>query len=693
MNAIVQVSDFLTSSGSTEPVPLPLDGERFVPDEMHGNIELEHRHRYVFASQFVSGKTVLDIASGEGYGSALLAKTARHVIGVDISELAVEHARQRYHADNLEFVTGSCAAIPLADAAVDVVVSFETIEHHAEHEAMMREIARVLRPGGLLVISSPDKVEYSDKPSFRNPFHVKELYKEEFQELLSKHFRHVKLFGQRVVLGSVILGEPQSEGIRQQRPEQRGPQNPVDLEPLYWVALASEDSLPPAPDSIYNRPAATPDETAHQQRDSVLTRVIRALAVPHSERLRSCLQSKWYLERNADLVAAKVDPYEHWITTGAQEGRLPASDCLSLAEELLQEQLLQSGGQLKSQLGQSAGREQQLRQEVQDLSKQLQHSQIRADAILEQCRREALERLLQERRESQERLELAQKELFEQRASLQAEIARAQLEASKKIESQLRELAQRDKALTDQLQRQQEILETQRVQLTDAADRRLTALAAESSERERLLRHDVQSLRERLEEVQRQALQTLERADREATAQLASHLTSSMQREQAFAAQLLQQQEKFDSERVALSESTQKRLSSQAAQHTERELQLQQDAHNLQERLERIQRENREQMEAQLRQSVDREQAFAARLLQERERWDELIAAERSQLYAQYSTVLLSLKRNLDELQSSMSWRLAAPIRAMAAAFGAKVSLPRTEELESLIQLPRYRRD
>src|ERR1700694_2221819 len=124
-------------SDSVQPIPLPLDGERFVPGEMHGNIEFEHRHRYLFASQLVSGKAVLDIACGEGYGSALLAKSARRVIGVDIAERAVEHAKQRYQAENLEFATGSCAAIPLGDGAVDVVVSFETIEHHAEHEAMM----------------------------------------------------------------------------------------------------------------------------------------------------------------------------------------------------------------------------------------------------------------------------------------------------------------------------------------------------------------------------------------------------------------------------------------------------------------------------------------------------------------------------------------------------------------------------
>lgn len=185
---------------------LNFTGERFVP-EVHGNIELEHLHRYLFACKAVAGKTVLDIASGEGYGSAMLAQTAHKVIGVDISQEAVSHAQAKYQAENLEFRTGSCSAMPLDDASVDVVVSFETIEHHNEHEAMMREIKRVLRPGGVVVISCPDKLESSDKPSYSNPYHVRELYRDEFKKLLGLHFKKHSIYGQRVVYGSALFCE------------------------------------------------------------------------------------------------------------------------------------------------------------------------------------------------------------------------------------------------------------------------------------------------------------------------------------------------------------------------------------------------------------------------------------------------------------------------------------------------------
>src|SRR5687768_2473380 len=124
---------------------LDFTGERYVP-EIRGDIALEHLHRYLLAKQLVAGKTVLDIASGEGYGSSILAESAFKVAGVDISREAVSHAQAKYRAENLEFLLGSCSVIPLSDASVDVVVSFETIEHHDEHELMIKEIKRVLRP-------------------------------------------------------------------------------------------------------------------------------------------------------------------------------------------------------------------------------------------------------------------------------------------------------------------------------------------------------------------------------------------------------------------------------------------------------------------------------------------------------------------------------------------------------------------
>jgi ubiquinone/menaquinone biosynthesis C-methylase UbiE/GR25 family glycosyltransferase involved in LPS biosynthesis len=204
-----------------------------------GSIALEHEHRYRFCLEIVKGKRVLDIACGEGFGSDLLASCAEIVWGVDIDHQAVEHARSTYKKENLRFSVGSCSALALPDASVDVVVSFETTEHHADHEEMMIEVKRVLRPGGVLVISSPEKRAYSDERTFNNVFHVKELYKQDFQNLLASHFQNVLMFGQRIVYGSALLqegsGEIRSFGIGSTEPV------PGLRDPVYNVAIASDD--------------------------------------------------------------------------------------------------------------------------------------------------------------------------------------------------------------------------------------------------------------------------------------------------------------------------------------------------------------------------------------------------------------------------------------------------------------------
>jgi SAM-dependent methyltransferase len=181
-------------------------GERFIP-ELSGQIELEHLNRYYFVIKQIdlTNKVVLDLASGEGYGSDLLAKYSKQVIGVDISNEAIEHAKLRYIKDNLNFTVGDVTQIPIASHSIDIAVCFETIEHHDRHVEMINEIVRVLKPDGILVISSPDKYYYSDLPNYKNEFHVKELYYEEFKNLISENFRFVKFFCQRLFNGSIIV--------------------------------------------------------------------------------------------------------------------------------------------------------------------------------------------------------------------------------------------------------------------------------------------------------------------------------------------------------------------------------------------------------------------------------------------------------------------------------------------------------
>jgi 2-polyprenyl-3-methyl-5-hydroxy-6-metoxy-1,4-benzoquinol methylase len=180
-------------------------GERLVT-EVANEDTIYHLHRYAIPMDYITGKIVVDIASGEGYRSNLMALKAKHVYGIDISEEAVLFAAEKYNTTtNLSFKVGSVEKIPLDDHMADVVVSFETLEHTDKHHEMMREVKRVLKPGGIVIISSPDKANYSDRFNRVNSFHVKELYFIEFKELLNQYFKTSYFYYQTFLTGSLIV--------------------------------------------------------------------------------------------------------------------------------------------------------------------------------------------------------------------------------------------------------------------------------------------------------------------------------------------------------------------------------------------------------------------------------------------------------------------------------------------------------
>ncbi len=199
-------------------------GERMVPEGAPRRTFWEHVERYRFALKYVGNLDVLDIACGEGYGSAALKSAgAKSVIGVDIAPDAVAHARRKYGIDAR---VGSANAIPIPDRSIDLVVSFETIEHIVSPSEFVQECWRVLRPGGRAIISTPNRVVYS-KGEYVNPFHFSEMTFAEFTAVLEQRFKITKIFGQcfpaagwqRILGGGLIRGAM----LKMLRPERLSP--------------------------------------------------------------------------------------------------------------------------------------------------------------------------------------------------------------------------------------------------------------------------------------------------------------------------------------------------------------------------------------------------------------------------------------------------------------------------------------
>ena len=291
---------------------LQFTGERFIPGTA-GEIWHEHWHRYHFAAPLVAGLDVLDVACGEGYGSALLASRAARVIGADIAPSAVEHAREQY-ADraNLEFQQADCAALPFAEASFDAVVSFETIEHIAAHEAFLDEIRRVLRPDGLLILSCPNKAEYTDRRGVTNEFHVRELYRPELEHLVAARFPHALWYGQRPSFYSVVWPEQgESKGeIFEVSEAAATSASPGHARPLYFIVLASGSTARLSAIAPRVSVLADRDEWVHQDYEKVMRDLTATHRLAHD--LDVCLEQAG--EQRADLIR------EHGERTSAHEG-------------------------------------------------------------------------------------------------------------------------------------------------------------------------------------------------------------------------------------------------------------------------------------------------------------------------------------------------------------------------------------
>lgn len=289
-------------------------GERFLPKDCKGEMEIEHYQRYRFAGKFVKGKKVLDAACGEGYGSHILSAEAKEVTGLDISTKTVENANKKYGKDNLSFRAGSVEKLPFEDNSFDVVISYETIEHVTGEvqESFLKEIRRVLKPDGFLIMSTPNKAVYTDLVKGENAFHVKEFYVDEYDEFLGKYFKNRTVYCQYPEVGYFLApaGEKKTYVKNTYNKEEKHPK-----ESRYVITLCSDtdrdfevetEELTVFDDSMYydlNR-------IAHEKEREILS--LKAEAEAYAEQLEESIRAQQEyikkLEHNLDVLKEKRNP-------------------------------------------------------------------------------------------------------------------------------------------------------------------------------------------------------------------------------------------------------------------------------------------------------------------------------------------------------------------------------------------------
>ena len=177
--------------------PLHLTGERTLPDVPEENYWFRrHLVVYRWVAERCAGRRVVDMACGEGYGSALIAQSAAEVIGVDANPEAFEHARLRYRAPNLRFERALVEDF-VDGAPYDAIVFLQTIEHVTDPAALLERFASLLAPGGVAYVTTPNRLTLAPPGAERsdNPWHLREYTPDEFEALVRPAFGSIELLG------------------------------------------------------------------------------------------------------------------------------------------------------------------------------------------------------------------------------------------------------------------------------------------------------------------------------------------------------------------------------------------------------------------------------------------------------------------------------------------------------------------
>ncbi len=275
-------------------------GERVIPELVDADLLNEHLSRYRFARRFAAGLKrplrILDAGCGLGYGTVELASQCDSATGTDVSLEAVREARGRYEQANVRFLAGSCEALPFADATFDLLTAFEVIEHLDRWGELLTEANRVLKPSGVLLVSTPNRDYYAESRGAAgpNPFHRHEFDYEEFRRALAVVFPHVQVWTQNHSEAIVFaLHESSGDAL-----EMSGSNDPATAN--FYLAACSQSPIP-VTESFAWIPST----------GNVLRERERHIA-KLDEFLHENLRAQTGLQRNHEALNAEVERQNHW---------------------------------------------------------------------------------------------------------------------------------------------------------------------------------------------------------------------------------------------------------------------------------------------------------------------------------------------------------------------------------------------
>ncbi len=310
-------------------------GERVVPGFVDADLFNEHMARYRFAARLASGRRVLDAGCGSGYGSAELARVAGTVTAIDFSAEAISYASEHFHASNLSYQTGDCLSLP--DGPFDLIVAFEVIEHLAQWQRFLEEARRTLAPGGLFVVSTPNKLYYAESrgESGDNPFHVHEFEYQEFRSALEALFPNVVIVLQNHVEGVAFSNTADTPfdakiDATAARPE----------DSHFFLAVSGAEPLPPLSGFVWI-PGTGNILREREHHIHLLTGevALKTEWLAHSRSELDARNSEYdELLGTVRRLNAQIEERNKWAIAARQEAGQRATRIVELQEELAKEQ-------------------------------------------------------------------------------------------------------------------------------------------------------------------------------------------------------------------------------------------------------------------------------------------------------------------------------------------------------------------